>query len=59
VDDQVDQHGYKRGDDPSPKLAPLAYFCFPGISVVLLGFQLHLFFGLVQGFHVCHPTRDF
>jgi hypothetical protein len=52
MSDQVDQHGYKRGDDPPPKLAPLAYFCLLGVGVVLLDFQPRLFFGLGVGFNI-------
>jgi hypothetical protein len=59
VDDQVDQRGYKRGDYSPSELAPLTYFCFLGIRGVLLGFQPCLFFGLVQGFYVCHLRCDF
>ena len=41
------------------EFAPLAYFCIPGLRVILCGSQPCPFFGLMQGFYVWHLTHDF
>jgi len=57
--DQVDQYGDEGRQHTPSELAPLAYFCFLGLSMVLLGFQPRLFFSLVQGFYICHLSLAF